>query len=252
MFEELNDMILENLAYTEVEQYLQDNDTILIPVGSVEQHSEYGIIGTDFITAEGIAREVGEKMGILTAPTLHYGVSPHHLDFKGSATLSPTTFIHLVIDICLSFVHHGFRRIIFINGHGGNRAPLTTAFQEIKMKGIGGQFAFLSWYEGLQESDILNELFQGQDGKHATPSEISLTMALRPQVFTNKMKEKKENDPVEYYWPLTAEEMRTFFPDGRMGAASWLASEAKGMIIKEFAVQSMIDKIEEMQKLPIL
>jgi len=245
-------MLLENLAYTEVEEYLQNKDTILIPVGSVEQHSEYGIIGTDFIAAEGIARAAGAKMGILTAPTIHYGVSPHHLDFKGSVSLSPTTFIHMILDICHSLVHHGFRRIFFVNGHGGNSAPLTTAFQEIKMKGIGGHFAFISWYEGLKETDIFEELFQGQDGKHATPSEISLTMALRPEVFANKAKEKKNNDPVDFYWPLTAEEMRTTFPDGRMGAASWLASEEKGKMIKELAVQTLIEKIEKMQALPIL
>jgi creatinine amidohydrolase len=245
-------MLLENLAYTEVEEYLQNNDTILIPVGSVEQHSEYGIIGTDFIAAEGVARAAGEKLGILTAPTIHYGVSPHHLDFKGSATLSPITFIHLIIDISLSFVHHGFRRIIFINGHGGNSAPLTTAFQEIKMKGIRGQFAFISWYEGLKETDIIEELFQGQDGKHATPSEISLTMTLRPEVFANKSKEIKKNEAVDFYWPLTADEMRTVFPDGRMAAASWLASEEKGKVIKELAVQTLIEKITQMQAIPIL
>ena len=54
-------MLLENLTYAQVEEYLQENDTILIPVGSVEQHSEYGIIGTDFIAAEGIARAAGKN-----------------------------------------------------------------------------------------------------------------------------------------------------------------------------------------------
>ena len=244
-------MLLENLTYIEVEEYLQNNDTILIPVGSVEQHSEYGIIGTDFIAAEGIARAAGAKMGILTAPTVNYGVSPHHLDFKGSMTLSPITFIHLIIDISLSLVHHGFRRIIFVNGHGGNGAPLTTAFQEIKMKGVGGQFVFISWYEGLKETDIIDELFEGQDGKHATPSEISLTMALRPEVFANKVHEIKENKTVDYYWPLTAEEMRSVFPDGRMGAASWLASEQKGTLIKELAVRTIIEKITKLQAIPL-
>lgn len=245
-------MLLENLAYPEVEEYLQNNDTILVPVGSVEQHSEYGIIGTDFIAAEGVARATGAKMGILTAPTIHYGVSPHHLDFKGTATLSPTTFIHLIIDISLSFVHHGFRRIFFINGHGGNAAPINTAFQELKMKSTSGQFACISWYEGLKETAILDELFQGQDGKHATPSEISLTMSLRPEVFAAKSKETKENKVVDFYWPLSAEEMRTVFPDGRMGAASWLASEKKGKIIKDLAVQTLVEKIAQMQAIPLL
>lgn len=63
-------MLLENLAYPEVDAYLKEKDIILIPVGSVEQHSPYGLIGTDFITAECIARETGTRMGVMVAPTL--------------------------------------------------------------------------------------------------------------------------------------------------------------------------------------
>ena len=139
-------MLLEELSFTEVEEYLQENDTLLVPVGSVEQHSEYGLIGTDFIAAEGVARAVAQKMNLLVAPTVNYGVSPHHMDFKGSATLSPATFISVVVDLTLSFLKHGFQRIFFINGHGGNAAPLTVAMQEVKMQGAAGQLAFFSWW----------------------------------------------------------------------------------------------------------
>ena len=181
-------MLLENLSYIEVEQYLNSKETILIPVGSVEQHSPYGLIGTDFIAAEGVAREVGKRMELLVAPTINYGVSPHHMDFKGSATLSPTTFINVVKDVALSFVHHGFRRIIFVNGHGGNKSAIETAMQEMKMSGTPGQFVLAAWYEGLKETDLVQELFQGQDGSHATPSEVSITKLLRPDVFDNKIR----------------------------------------------------------------
>lgn len=245
-------MLLENLKFTQVEEYLEENDTILVPVGSVEQHSKYGIIGTDFIAAEGVAREAGERLKIITAPTINYGVSPHHLDFKGTATLSPTTFIHLIVDISRSFVHHGFTRIFFINGHGGNAAPLNTAFQELKMKGIKGHFAMFPWYEGLKNMDILEEMFQGKDGQHATPSEISLTMALRPWAFSENVAAKSTDEVADYYWPLTAAEMRKVFPDGRMGAASWLASEEKGKLIKRFAVDALVEKITAMQKIPLV
>ena len=85
-------MLLENMSYPEVEAYLESNDSILVPVGSVEQHSPYGLIGTDFITAERVARETGEAASVLVAPTLHYGVSPHHMAFKGTMTLTPDTF----------------------------------------------------------------------------------------------------------------------------------------------------------------
>ena len=144
-------MLLENLAYTEVEDYLKTKDIILIPIGAVEQHSAYGLIGTDFIVAEAITRMVGDSMDILVAPTLSYAVSPHHMAFKGTVALSPSTLINIVEDIVKSLVTHGFRRIIFINGHGGNIVPLQTAFQKLKDQNIKGYFedVLRSVYIGL-------------------------------------------------------------------------------------------------------
>ncbi|MFZ1956246.1 MAG: creatininase family protein, partial [Desulfobacterales bacterium] len=86
-------MLLENMAYIEVETYLNEKDTILVPVGSVEQHSPYGLIGTDFIVAEAIARTVGDNLKLMVAPTVCYGASPHHMAFKGTVALSPSTLI---------------------------------------------------------------------------------------------------------------------------------------------------------------
>lgn len=245
-------MLLENLAYTEVEIYLKTNRTIIIPVGSVEQHSPYGLIGTDFIAAEGVAREVGNRMDLLVAPTINYGVSPHHMDFSGTATLSPTTFINVVKDVTLSFIHHGFRRIIFVNGHGGNNNAIETAFQEIKMSGLSGQLLLTAWYEGLKETELIQELFQGQDGSHATPSEVSITKLLRPNAFDSKMTDEKSAEKTDYYWPLTSKEMREVFPDGRMCSAPWLASVEKGRLILELAVETLMEKIEEARQIPIV
>ncbi len=244
-------MLLEELSFTEVEEYLQKEDTMLIPVGSVEQHSEYGMMGTDFIAAEGIARAVGKKLNLLVAPTVNYGVSPHHMSFKGSATLSPATFIRVIVDLMRSFLSHGFQRIFFINGHGGNVGPLTVAMQEVKVQGAAGQLAFFPWYEGLRDTGLIEELFQSQDGLHATPSEISLTMALRPAAFTGKKKKEGEVTTIAHPWPLTAEEMRSIFPDGRMNAASWLASEEKGRLVFKLAVETLVEKIREQQKVKL-
>jgi creatinine amidohydrolase len=245
-------VLLENLSYIEVEQYLKSKETILIPVGSVEQHSPYGLIGTDFIAAEGVAREVGKRMELLVAPTINYGVSPHHMHFKGSATLSPTTFMNVVMDVALSFVHHGFRRIIFVNGHGGNKSAVETAVQEMKMSGTPGQFILAAWYEGLKETDLVQELFQGQDGSHATPSEVSVTRLLRPDVFDNKITEPRNVETPDYYWPLTSEEMRKVFPDGRMCSAPWLASVEKGRLIMDLAVETLMEKIDAAHRITIL
>ncbi len=236
-------MLLEECAFPEVEQYLETKDTILIPVGAVEQHSPYGLIGTDFIAAETITREVGKRLSLMVAPTLQYGISPHHLDFAGSATLHPDTFINLCCDLIRSFSHHGFKRIFFINGHGGNRHGLQTAFQKVKMENVAGIFAMFSWYECTGVKRFNTRCFEKKEGKHATPSEVSVTMHARPDAFDNKPEKPKEVEYPETYWPMTAREMKKVFPDGRMESAPWLASAETGAAIFSAAVEDLCKKV---------
>ena len=80
-------------TWQEVEDHLRTSDGIIIPIGSVEQHGPNGLIGTDHLCAEVVAKGVGDKIGCLVAPTLAYGMSQHHLGFTGSATLRPSTLM---------------------------------------------------------------------------------------------------------------------------------------------------------------
>ena len=245
-------MLLENMAYTEVETYLNEQDIILVPVGSVEQHSPYGLIGTDFIVAEAIARTVGDNMNLMVAPTVCYGVSPHHMAFKGTVALSPSTLIVVVEDIVRSFVTHGFRRILFINGHGGNIVPLKTAFRQLKDEGHSGYFDVLSWYTEAGVKQACREAFGDEDGQHATPSEVSITKHLRPSAFDGKTVSEQKVEKPKYYWPLTAKEMRTFFPDGRMESAPWLATAELGKQIATKAAEELEIKIKDILTLNVL
>jgi creatinine amidohydrolase len=245
-------MLLENMAYTEVETYLNEKDAILVPVGSVEQHSPYGLIGTDFIVAESIARTVGEILDLMVAPTVCYGVSPHHMAFKGTIALSPSTLIIVAEDIVRSLVAHGFRRILFINGHGGNIVPLKTAFRQLKDEGLSGYFDVLSWYTEAGVRQACREAFGDDDGQHATPSEVSITKHLRPTMFSGKAVLEQTVEKPKYYWPLTAKEMKTFFPDGRMESAPWLATAELGKQIAAKAAEDLEQKIKDILALNVL
>ncbi|MFO7687446.1 MAG: creatininase family protein [Desulfobacterales bacterium] len=245
-------MLLENMAYTEVETYLNEKDIILVPVGSVEQHSPYGLIGTDFIVAESVARTVGDRLNLMVAPTICYGVSPHHMAFKGTVALSPSTLIIVVADIIRSLVAHGFRRILFINGHGGNIVPLKTAFRQLKEEGLSGYFDVISWYTEAGVQQACREAFGDQDGQHATPSEVSITKYLRPSAFKHKATLVQKVEKPKYYWPLTAAEMRTFFPDGRMASAPWMATAEMGKQIAAKAAEDLENKINAIMTLTIL
>ena len=118
-------------TWHEVEDYLRTSRGIIVPIGSTEQHGPNGLIGTDHLDAEFVARGVGDEIGCLIAPTLTIGMSQHHLGFAGSITLRPSTLIALVGDVVTSLTKHGFERFLFINGHGGNVATVTAAFDEI-------------------------------------------------------------------------------------------------------------------------
>ena len=103
---------------------------IIWPVGSNEQHGPVGLIGTDHLCAEAIARRMGEAHGVLVAPTLAVGQSHFHLGFPGTLALRPSTLMAVVADHLASLETTGFRRLYILNGHGGNVAPIRSAMAE--------------------------------------------------------------------------------------------------------------------------
>src|SRR5690606_15351723 len=114
---------------------IKEGATVIVPVGSNEQHGTHMPIDCDsfFVTqvTSRVIDSLKNEMPIYQTPTVWTGYSPHHKDFPGTITLSLATFNALIRDICASLIRHKVRRIVVINGHGGNAAPLRAVGSEI-------------------------------------------------------------------------------------------------------------------------
>ena len=102
-----------------VEEYLKGDDRCVLPLGSTEQHA-YLSLGVDSILAERIAMEAAEPVGVPVFPVVAYGITPYFRAFPGSITLRVDTYIQVVRDILDSMAEQGFKRVLVVNGHGGN------------------------------------------------------------------------------------------------------------------------------------
>ncbi len=115
---------LGDLSAADVKEYLKYSDTVLVPKASLEQHGNHLPLFCDSISSTEVAKRAGEKAGILYTPTLWLGYSPQHMKEPGGGTGSITvraeTYLNLIYDIGRSLIHHGFKRVIFVNGHGSN------------------------------------------------------------------------------------------------------------------------------------
>jgi creatinine amidohydrolase len=112
---------LPHMTSPEVRDLLRKTDMAIIPVASLEQHGLHAPIGSDFYSGLERAKLIAQRTDILVVPILFPGQSPYHMEFPGTITLSAETLERVYFEAAQSLIHHGFRRLIFLNAHGGNQ-----------------------------------------------------------------------------------------------------------------------------------
>jgi len=241
-------MMLSLSTWCDVEDYLKRSRAILIPIGSMEQHGPTGLIGTDALCPQIIAEAAAaEDEDILVGPTFSVGCAQHHLGFPGSITLRPSTMIAAMGDWCASLRRHGFEKIYWLNGHGGNVATISAAFAEVyaerSLSGPDSALAPLTlrqrnWWELPGVMSTCQRLHPSNDGSHATASEVAVTYAAYPE----QQRRIPLDPPVAPTGGFTdAEDYRRRFPDGRIGSDPAQATVEGGREIINAAARALLD-----------
>lgn len=236
-------MELKFLTWPDIEEYLSRDDRIILPLGSTEQHGPRAVFGTDHLIPEAIAKEVAERTGTIVAPTMAYGMSIHHMEFKGSVTLRPSTMIQLFRDLLWSFEQGGLKRVLILNGHGGNRNTIEAMLSEVGNKLLDMKIKFRSWWEAEGVKDYLEEHFGEREGHHGAPSETSLIMYRYPGVIKDRATKYRPMIREKYF--TNRKRFVELYPDGLMGSDPSLASEKHGEKLFNICVTGFIKEMEE-------
>ena len=222
---------------------------IIIPLGSTEQHGPTGAIGTDALTAEAVALELGRRSGVLVTPAQAYGMAEHHLGFAGTMSLQPATLMAVMHDLVLSLATHGFERIFVVNGHGGNMATTKAAFAQAYGTAASRRLPVASklrcrlsnWFMAGPVMRQARELYGDREGQHATPSEIAVTLHLHDSLIA---KQRPLPDPAPCGAIHGPADFRRRYPDGRMGSHPYLAKAEHGAGLLDTAVTALREDLE--------
>jgi creatinine amidohydrolase len=182
-------VLLDQMTWPEVRDFLGKSNIAFVPVGSTEQHGMHLPVDNDWWTANELAKRVGDRVAeksinvVITHPVA-YGVSPHHMVFPGTVTLRIETFISVIRDICVSLSKHGFKKIVIFNGHGGNDSALMVALQELKEQ-VDSEIYLINWWDLA-----IDEIKKTAEPPfyHACDTETSVAYALGQRVDREKLK----------------------------------------------------------------
>ncbi len=174
---------LLDLAPPEIQAHLEHDDTILIPLGSCEMHGSHLPLGTDIYNAIEVCRRAAELSDTLYAPPIWTGYSPQHLrepeNGMGTITMRGETLNAIIHDVSRSLIHHGFNRLIFVNGHTSNTKVVDPVLRNLRYE-TGALIAMFKPYGerylGLIE-DLMENPPEETAGWHASEQETSIMLA---------------------------------------------------------------------------
>jgi creatinine amidohydrolase len=157
-------MRVVDLNWMQIEAYLESDDRIVLPLGSIEQHG-YLSLGVDMILSDRVSVEAAEPLGVPVMPSLPYGLTPYFAAYPGSPTLRVETYQAVVRDLLDSLYEQGFRRFALVNGHGGND-PGRNAGEAWQSEHPDAQALWHNWWNGPRTRAVVDSI--DRDASHAS------------------------------------------------------------------------------------
>ena len=180
-------------------QSLPAQTPVIIPIAALEQHGRHLPMFTDSLLIGEVLRRVHEQLAdrVLLTPVMWLGNSEHHLDFAGTMSAAPRTYLDLLKDMIRNFLFHGFRRIVLLNGHGGNVVPARQVLFELRQERRQESGLLLLdatyWSLGSKPHELDASIQQQQMG-HACEWETSMMLRIRPDLVGDY----QDLDPVPF------------------------------------------------------
>jgi len=222
-------MRLDELNWMDVEEYLKQDDRIILVLGACEQHGYLSLL-TDVKIPQALADAASEQTGVLVAPALNFGVSPYFLSYPGTISLRTSTFLGVVEDIIRSLYGAGFRKVFVMNGHGGNSSVRTTLF-ELANDLSDLKIFWYSWWE----SHSIEAVAMAHDLKTSHAS----WMEAFPFTIVSELPDTVKIPPrVDGLY--SADESRELYGDGMFGGHYQVSSE----IMDEVFTAALKDVLE--------
>jgi len=246
----------EEFTWPEIRDAAAASRVCVLPVGTVEQHGPHLPLVTDVLTATEMSRLAVEKIPdeAILLPSVYYAFNEHHLDFPGTIAVEGPTFVNYVTDIGRSLAHHGFRKILLVNGHGSNVPFLDVAARNITNR-TEAICAMVPWWS-LIPKPLLKELRESEypgGMAHGCELETSVLLHLRGDLVQFEKASKDINFQVSeyFYWDLEAaspvffqEWFSRYSKTGTVGDPTKATAE-KGRRFVEVVVERMVALIRE-------
>jgi creatinine amidohydrolase len=255
-------LLYERLTWPEVRRAVAEDRVCLIPVGTLEDHGPHLPIDCDTRIASEICRRAAQELPdqIVLLPPFVHGYTPHHMAFPGPITIGWKTFVDYAVDVGTSLAHHGFKRILFLNGHGSNIPLIDMAARLVGLEHpdvLSAGVFYLTSPAGVQTIAEVRESEIGGMG-HACELETSIYLALDPDAVLMDLAVDENSYPDgPHAW--------MDWSDGPLHIMPWWnalshtgvhgeptkATAEKGQILLDAAVKECVEFVRELKEKPL-